>query len=64
MKDMDEYMRCLDVIAETNHIEDADDDEDYDMEPGANHEVIPLDNKEDEEPNLNAEEENTNPPPS
>jgi len=23
MYDMEEYMRCLDVIAETNHIEDA-----------------------------------------
>ena len=35
MMDMDEYMRCLDVIAETNHIEDADDYDEYDMEPGA-----------------------------
>jgi hypothetical protein len=25
MKDMDEYLRCLDVIAETNHIVEEDD---------------------------------------
>jgi hypothetical protein len=26
MEDMDEYMRCLDDIAFTNHIEDADEE--------------------------------------
>ena len=35
MEDMDEYMRCLHEIAITNHIEDADDEDDYEMEPGA-----------------------------
>jgi len=31
MDDMDEYMRCLDIIAETNHIEIVEDEKiDYD----------------------------------
>ena len=44
MQDMDEYMRCLDVIAQTNHI----DEEEFEFEekPVRQPEEQPVDNKE------------------